>query len=132
MDQIKTKALPIKEVLYPRYELLFMFDIAISHAIYAKYALQVAYINKRSDGQQPFLHTSCYRKVDGKIIIAEIRLSSKNLGHSQSTKIQKKIQTILDKYRLWPIKRGLISYKQPKYTNCQSFSTCIICIKGQK
>ena len=131
MDQIKTKALPIKEVLYPRYELLFMFDNATSHAIYAKDALQVAYINKRSDGQQPFLHTSWYRKVEGEIIIEEMCLSSKNPGTSQSTKIQKKIQTILDKYRLWPIKRGWISYKQPKYTNCQSFIICTIYVKDQ-
>lgn len=46
LDQIWAKALPIREALYPGYELLFMFDNAISHAVYAKDALQVVYINK--------------------------------------------------------------------------------------
>lgn len=34
------------KVLYPRYEILFIFDITISHAVYTKNALQFAYINK--------------------------------------------------------------------------------------
>ena len=41
LDIIKTKALPIGEALYSGYELLFIFDNVISHAIYAKDALQV-------------------------------------------------------------------------------------------
>ena len=32
-----------------------MFDNAISHRIYAKDVLQVAYMNKGPRGQQPFL-----------------------------------------------------------------------------
>ena len=36
LDQIKSKVLPIAEVLYSGYELLFIFDNAISHAIYTK------------------------------------------------------------------------------------------------
>ena len=55
LDQIKSKALPIAEALYPGYELLFMFDNATSHAIYAKNELQVTYMNKGPGGQQPFL-----------------------------------------------------------------------------
>ena len=39
LDQIKSKALPIRKTLYPGYELLFMFDNTISYAIYAKDAL---------------------------------------------------------------------------------------------
>ena len=39
LNQIKSKALPIAKVFYPQYELLFMFDNATSHAIYAKDAL---------------------------------------------------------------------------------------------
>ena len=68
LDQIKTKALPIGEALYPGYELLFMFDNATSHAIYAKDALQVVHMNKEPSGQQPFLHASWYKGVDGEII----------------------------------------------------------------
>ena len=46
LEQIKAKALPIAEALYLGYELLFMFDNATIHAIYAKDALQVIYMNK--------------------------------------------------------------------------------------
>ena len=55
LDQIINKALPIAESLYPGYELLFMFNKATSHFIYAKDALQVAQINKELGGQQLFL-----------------------------------------------------------------------------
>lgn len=55
LDQIINKALPIAESLYPGYELLFMFDNATSQSIYAKDALQVAHMNKKPGGQQPFL-----------------------------------------------------------------------------
>lgn len=55
LDQITKKALPIAQTLYPGYKLLFMFDNATSHSIYAKDALQVANINKETGGQQPFI-----------------------------------------------------------------------------
>ena len=55
LDQIKSKALPIAESLYPGYELLFMFDNVTSHGIYAKDVLQVAHMNKAPGEQQPFL-----------------------------------------------------------------------------
>lgn len=47
LDQIINKALSIAESLYLGYELLFMFDNAISQSIYIKDSLQVTYINKR-------------------------------------------------------------------------------------
>lgn len=46
LDQIKSKVLSIREALYLPYELLFMFDNAISHTIYVKDTLQETYINK--------------------------------------------------------------------------------------
>ena len=46
MEQIKAKVLPIAEVLYLEYELLFIFDNVISYTIYAKDKLQVMHINK--------------------------------------------------------------------------------------
>ena len=58
LDQIKSKALSIAEALYLRYELLFIFDNAISYTIYAKDVLQVAHINKSPRSQQPFLQGS--------------------------------------------------------------------------
>lgn len=48
LDQIQKKALPIIEALYPGYELLFMFDRAINHLVYAMDKLQVANMNKSS------------------------------------------------------------------------------------
>ena len=51
LEQIKAKAMPIAEVLYSEYELLFMFDNATSNAIYRKDVLQVTYINKIPEGQ---------------------------------------------------------------------------------
>ena len=40
-QQIVHKALPIAEGLYPGYLLLFLFNNATSHSVYAKDALQV-------------------------------------------------------------------------------------------
>lgn len=51
LDQIINKALSIMKELYPGYELLFIFDNEINHSIYAKNAVQVAYMNKRCGGQ---------------------------------------------------------------------------------
>lgn len=48
LDQIVKKTLPIEEVLYSGYALLFLFDNAISHSIYAQDAFQVAHMNKRA------------------------------------------------------------------------------------
>lgn len=44
------KTLSIRKTLYPRYSLLFMFDIAINYLIYAKNALQVANMNNNLKG----------------------------------------------------------------------------------
>ena len=55
LNQIQKKALPIRKALYPGYTLLFIFDNATSHLIYAKNALQVANMNKSLKGQQAFL-----------------------------------------------------------------------------
>lgn len=45
------KILPIREVLYQDYKLLFLFDNTTSHLIYASNGLQDAYINKRLESQ---------------------------------------------------------------------------------
>lgn len=50
LNQIQKKALPIGEALYPGYQLLFMFDNATSHLIYAKDALQAVNMNKGPGG----------------------------------------------------------------------------------
>lgn len=54
-QQVVKKALPITKTLYPGYSLLFLFDNATSHFVYAKDALQAKNINKKSGGKQPIL-----------------------------------------------------------------------------
>lgn len=52
-QQVVNKALPIAEALYPGYSLLFLFNNATSHSVYAKDALQVKDMNKGVGSQQP-------------------------------------------------------------------------------
>lgn len=54
LDQIIKKTLLIKEVLYPGYASLFLFDNASSYSIYIQNVLQLVYINKRLGSQQSF------------------------------------------------------------------------------
>ena len=42
VKQVTEKALPIAQFLYPGYDLVFMFDNATSHSVYAEDALRVA------------------------------------------------------------------------------------------
>ena len=51
-QQVVNKALPIVEIFYPGYSLLFLFDNAISHSVYAKDALRTMEINKRVNGKK--------------------------------------------------------------------------------
>lgn len=55
VKQLKEKALPIAEALYPGYSLLFLFDNATSHSIYSTDALQAKNMSKGSGGKQAFL-----------------------------------------------------------------------------
>lgn len=50
-QQVVKKALPIAEALYPGYSLLFLYDNATSHSVYAKDALQAKDMNKGSRGK---------------------------------------------------------------------------------
>lgn len=58
--QVMKKALPIAEVLYLGYSLLFLFDNATSHSVYAKDALQVKDMNKGIGGKRPQLRNEWY------------------------------------------------------------------------
>lgn len=51
LDQISKKILLIEEILYSDYKLLFIFDNATSHAVYAKDALQIENMNKSFNSQ---------------------------------------------------------------------------------
>ena len=50
--QVVTKALSIAEALHTRYLLLFLFDNATSHSLYADDALYITRINNKSKGKQ--------------------------------------------------------------------------------
>lgn len=52
-----------------------------------------------------------------------------NLITSKTTNVLKSIQAILEKRRLWLVNRVRLTCEQPKYTNCQSFSICIVYVK---
>ena len=58
--QVVSKALPIAEALYPEYSLLFLFDNATSHSVYAKDALQVQEINKGVRSKQAQLRNGWF------------------------------------------------------------------------
>lgn len=61
-QQVVNKALPITEALYLGHPLLFLFDNAISHSVYAKNALQVEDMNKSSGEKQPVLRYGWFEK----------------------------------------------------------------------
>ena len=59
-QQVVKKALPIAETLYLDYSVLFLFDNATSHSVYAKNALQARDMNKGSEGKQPILRNGWF------------------------------------------------------------------------
>ena len=54
--------MPIAQALYPRYQIIFIFNNAKNHAVFFKYALQVADISKGVGGVQSFLYNRWYKK----------------------------------------------------------------------
>lgn len=62
LKQVKNKALPIAQALYPGYSLLFLFDNATSHSVYGQDALQVNNMGKGPGGKQAFLMDGLKKK----------------------------------------------------------------------
>ena len=93
-----TKALPIAEALYPGYSLLFLFDNATSHSVYAKDALRTQNMNKSSKGKQPHLRNGWYYS-DG--VRHEQPMSFQETSNGSWT--PKEIQQVLKEKNLWPI-----------------------------
>ena len=63
------KALPIAEALYPGYSLLFLFDNATNHSVYADNALRIGNMNKRLGGKQPGYKINGLKKMEFKLSI---------------------------------------------------------------
>ena len=120
------KALPIAEALYPGYSLLFLFDNATSHSVYAKDVLQVKDMNKGAGGQQPRLRNGWFYR-HGIQVDQPIDFQGDN---GQLT--QKGIQKVLEEWNLWPAKGLKLECLKPKCFNCQLVAECKICVKGQK
>lgn len=125
--QVVNKALPIAEVLYPGYSLLFLFYNATSHSVYAQNALRTAQMNKGVGGQKPWLRNGWFEK-DGAYIIIQPMSFQKEDG----TWYQKGVQQVLEERKLWPQQGLKLECLKPKCFNCEVMANCKICIKSHK
>lgn len=125
-QQVVNKALPIAEALFPGYSLLFLFDNATSHSVYAKDALQAKDMNKGTRGQQAQLRNGWF--IDNGVVINQ----PMNFQRPDGKWIQKRIQKVLEERGLWPAKGLKLECTKPKCFNCQVVADCKICIKGHK
>lgn len=124
--QVVSKALPIAEALYPGYSLLFLFDNATSHSVYANNALRTGGMNKSSGGKQAWLRNGWYEKDNAQI---EQPMSYQTVTGQW---IQKGVQRVLEERGLWP-RGGLnLECSKPKCFNCEVATNCKICVKGHK
>lgn len=123
-EQVISKALPIAEALYPGYSLLFLFDNATSHSIYANNALRTKDMNKGTGGQQAQLCNGWYKVSN--VLHEQLML----FQDPQGKWIQKGIQRVLEERNLWPIRGVNLECSRPKCFNCQVASECSACTKG--
>ena len=125
------KPLPTGETLYPGYALLFLFDNATSHSIYALDALQVAHMNKGSGSQQSYLRPGWFVGPNQETVVQEMSTVNTDPINNKSTIIQKGIQAVLVERRLWPQGRVRLECEKPKCTNCQTLTTCRVCVRSK-
>lgn len=107
------KALLIAEVLYPGYSLLFLFDNATSHSVFAEDALCITQMNIETKGQQPWLRNGWFKK-NGACIIQPMSFQKED-----GTWYQIGIQKVLKERTLWPQKGLKLEFLKPKYFNCE-------------
>lgn len=124
--QVVNKVLPIAEALYPDYTLLFLFDNATSHFVFAQDALCTTQINKEIGRQQPWLCNGWFKK-DGANIVQPMFFQKED-----GTQCQKRIQQILEKKKPWSQKRLKLEYPKPKCFNFKVMANCKICIKNHR
>ena len=60
LEQIKCKAIPIFETLYPNYVVVFAFDNSSNHAAFRKDALVASRINLNPNDKQPIMHDTYF------------------------------------------------------------------------
>lgn len=133
LQQMVEKALPIGEALYPGYQLLFLFDNATSHSVFALDALQVGEINKGTGGQQRFLRNGWYIDSEGNTIQQQMSYLKSGVTLDQApTQIQKGIQLVLEKKALWPSGGLKLNCEKLKCSDCHAMSICRLCVKGKQ
>ena len=123
--QVMTKALPIAEALYPGYSLLFLFDNATSHSVYAKDALQAKEMNKGIRGKKEHLRNGWFDQ-------GNIRIDQPMSFEENGQRTAKGIQKVLEERGLWPEEGLNLECPKPKCLNCQQVAECKVCVKGHK
>ena len=124
VKQVKEEALPIAEAFYPGYSLLFLFDNATSHLVYAADALRIKNMSKGPGGKQAFLRDGWYFQ-DGLQVTPKMYTEK-----SDGTQYQKGIQKVLAERNFWPTKGLKLTCPSPKCLDCQTAAECKLCIKG--
>ena len=135
LHQVTEKALPPAQFLYPGYDLVFLFDNATSHAIYAKDALRVSNMGKGEGNQQGFLRPGWYRdQVTGEKVTQAMWLwETDPLSTSgEKKKVQKGIQKVLQERGLWPAIGLRLECAKPKCSKCRDMANCRVCVKGSR
>lgn len=133
LEQLKKRAIPIAEALYPGYQFLFVFDNATSHSVYANDALLVKDMNKGEGGDQPLLRSGWYS--NGTIVVTqEMFFTKADPSTGIFTRVPKGIQRVLEERKLWPSKGLLLECPKKKCSKerCQNLLTCKTCVKGSR
>lgn len=126
LKQVKEKALPIAQALYPGYSLLFLFDNATSHSVYGQDALQVKSMGKGSGGKQSFLRDEWFEREGFH------QPQPMSFQKADGTLCQKGIQHVLTERELWPSLGLNLKCAKPQCFNCEACATCKLCIKGTR
>ena len=66
------------------------------------------------------------------MVIQEMSTVITDSLNGQSTTIQKGIHAVLVERGLWPQGGVQLKCEKPKCTNCQTLTTCCICVRGRK
>jgi hypothetical protein len=130
LEQVLNQALPIAESLYPGYQLLFLFDNATSHSVYADDALQASKMNKGEGGAQAILRDGWYKNGDT-VISQKMFYESEDALTGTTNKIPKGIQKVLEERGLW-LERLNLMCSPPLCNDCSDTQNCKNCAKGKR
>lgn len=133
LDQVKKRAIPIAEALYPGYEFVFFFDNATSHSVYADDALIVKGMNKGDGGGQHLLRNGWYHN-GSVIVVQEMFFTKADPSTGIIARVPKGIQRVLEERKLWPSNGMILECPRKKCSKerCQNLLKCKGCIKGSR